>query len=287
MSGIYIWLNTINFKVYVGKTINFKNRLKSHKKLLRKNKHFNSHLQNAWNQYGENSFIFKIIEECKTDLLGIKEIFWVNCLKALNREFGYNNEMPTEEGGKIVSKETREKLSKTNKGNPCPTKGRPCSDHTKKLISNANRGKVGPNRGIPMRQETKDKLSTIHAKKIYQFLNPNGDIIEITNLRKFCRDNNLERSNMQKVFKGEIFSCKGWKNINRTQKITKRGQQTKNKIADSKSQEWHFIDSNDNHVIIFNLKKFCRENNFNQGAMWKVHAGKQKQYKRWRKYCEY
>ena len=38
--------------------------MSSHYCLLCKNEHHNSHLQNAWNKYGEGNFIFEIIELC-------------------------------------------------------------------------------------------------------------------------------------------------------------------------------------------------------------------------------
>lgn len=63
-SGIYKIENTINSKVYVGSSNNIKVRWRKHKALLRHNKHPNQHLQNAWNKYGEDMFIFSVIELC-------------------------------------------------------------------------------------------------------------------------------------------------------------------------------------------------------------------------------
>ena len=41
MSGIYIIRNKINYKVYVGQSVNTKLRIANHKNLLRNNKHEN------------------------------------------------------------------------------------------------------------------------------------------------------------------------------------------------------------------------------------------------------
>lgn len=59
-SGIYIIKNIKNNKFYVGSSVNFYKRFWDHKKWLRLNVHGNTHLQNAWNKYGEESFDFLI-----------------------------------------------------------------------------------------------------------------------------------------------------------------------------------------------------------------------------------
>ena len=62
--GIYKIENLINGKIYIGSaSINFIIRWNSHKNELKNNKHPNIHLQNAWNLYGEENFVFEVIEE--------------------------------------------------------------------------------------------------------------------------------------------------------------------------------------------------------------------------------
>ena len=52
--GIYIIVNNINFKFYLGSSSqSFKQRKKAHFKALQNNEHFSVRLQNAWNKYGE------------------------------------------------------------------------------------------------------------------------------------------------------------------------------------------------------------------------------------------
>ncbi|MBF1054549.1 MAG: GIY-YIG nuclease family protein, partial [Parvimonas sp.] len=78
ISCIYEIRNKINNKVYIGSTIDFKQRKATHLKELRRGKHANSHLQNAWNKYGEDNFIFKIIERCSIENLLIREQYYIN-----------------------------------------------------------------------------------------------------------------------------------------------------------------------------------------------------------------
>lgn len=60
-AGIYQITCTANGKIYIGSSVNIKSRISGHKSKLNKGCHDNKYLQNAWNKYGESSFIFEII----------------------------------------------------------------------------------------------------------------------------------------------------------------------------------------------------------------------------------
>ena len=63
--GVYKIINIINGKIYVGSASSkggFRKRWNEHRSALKNNQHHSKHLQSAWNKYGENSFIFEIIE---------------------------------------------------------------------------------------------------------------------------------------------------------------------------------------------------------------------------------
>ena len=62
--GIYLIRCIPNGCVYVGQAVNCRVRFNGHRHHLRKNKHGNPRLQNAWNAYGETAFEFVVIEEC-------------------------------------------------------------------------------------------------------------------------------------------------------------------------------------------------------------------------------
>lgn len=47
--------------------------------------------------------------------------------------------------------------------------------------------------------------------KHYSFISPEGEVVEVYNLRKFCKENGLSASNMCWLAKGKHKSCKGWK----------------------------------------------------------------------------
>ena len=60
---IYSIKNTSNGKVYIGQTVRYAARKYSHLLCLRKNAHYNKHLQNDYNKHGEDKFLFAIIKK--------------------------------------------------------------------------------------------------------------------------------------------------------------------------------------------------------------------------------
>jgi len=75
--GIYKIVNTATGQCYVGQSQRIKKRIREHFRLLRSNKHPNSHLQKAFNKYGAASFLGSIEVECKdlNELDSLEEAF--------------------------------------------------------------------------------------------------------------------------------------------------------------------------------------------------------------------
>ena len=75
--GIYKIINVVNNKFYVGSAVNFSKRKTRHWWALRSQRHANKHLQSAWNKYGEQSFVFVIVEELKlgVDILAAETVW--------------------------------------------------------------------------------------------------------------------------------------------------------------------------------------------------------------------
>jgi group I intron endonuclease len=79
---IYKITNEVTKDFYIGSAINFKNRKWSHICSLKKNKHKNQFIQNSWNKYGEDVFIFEIIETVdKKENLIVREQYWIDKLQ--------------------------------------------------------------------------------------------------------------------------------------------------------------------------------------------------------------
>jgi group I intron endonuclease len=96
MIGVYKITNTVNGKVYIGSTtIDIETRWGVHRSALRTGKHYNKHLQRAWNRYGESAFTFEVIEQgtTKEDVRSkerswIQKFFGVNCYNATTEAAG-------------------------------------------------------------------------------------------------------------------------------------------------------------------------------------------------------
>lgn len=88
--GIYCIECKIDNKKYIGLSRDIVRRWKKHKQELRRNRHINKHLQNAWNKYGECNFDFYVLEECSSDILGEREIYYIKKYNTLDKNIGYN-----------------------------------------------------------------------------------------------------------------------------------------------------------------------------------------------------
>lgn len=87
--GIYKIINVINDKFYVGSAVDLKRRKTRHFSELRKGKHNNRHLQAAWNHYGDQAFIFVVVEDIATDadLLAAENV-WLHA--HVGKDYCYN-----------------------------------------------------------------------------------------------------------------------------------------------------------------------------------------------------
>ena len=87
--GIYKIINVINNKFYVGSAVDLKRRKTRHFSELRTGRHNNRRLQAAWVKYGEQAFVFVIVEElaAEADLLAAENV-WLK--EHVGKEYCYN-----------------------------------------------------------------------------------------------------------------------------------------------------------------------------------------------------
>lgn len=114
-SVIYLIVNLINNKIYVGSAVDFEDRVRLHKLHFSRGSHHNRHLQAAWDLYGEDVFKFVIVEY--THNLLEREEHWIKKLNATDSNVGYNIcAVARNRQGVKASDETRLKLSESHKG---------------------------------------------------------------------------------------------------------------------------------------------------------------------------
>lgn len=108
--GVYKILNNINGKYYIGSTkMKVRLRLNHHMQALRNNRHKNTHLQRAWNKYGENSFSFIILENCTRDIVYQREQYYLD-----NRDKLLSYNINPNATGFTECEETLERLKKSH-----------------------------------------------------------------------------------------------------------------------------------------------------------------------------
>lgn len=114
--GVYVIRNIENGKMYIGSTSNsFKERWKTHRERLRKNKHHSAHLQSSYNKYGKDSFEFQIIEITSPEKARERESYYISLYNTLNPKYGYNIAIVNEDGTTSASESTKAKLSAITK----------------------------------------------------------------------------------------------------------------------------------------------------------------------------
>lgn len=156
---VYKIRNVVNGKFYVGSTMDTRERFRTHRKKLRTNKHHCAHLQAAWNKYGEECFVFEVVETvaAATGLQAAEDV-WLTT--HVGKEHCYNvgtrSGAPWRGGAKEqhpcfgVAKEasTREAISASLKATYAadptahPRYGKAHSEETKAKISANRTGKM-------------------------------------------------------------------------------------------------------------------------------------------------
>jgi len=184
ISGIYEIRNVVNGNRYIGSSSDIKHRWYVHKNKLRKGKHYNPHLQNAWNKYNEKVFIFNVLLLCDSDNLLFYEQVYLDVIKpeyniALYADAptrGRKMPSPSEETrrkidagnkGKIISEWHKQRLREANLGKKHSNKTREkcrqaaykrrVTDETRRKLSEAMKGKKN-SLGYRHSEETKRKL---------------------------------------------------------------------------------------------------------------------------------
>lgn len=113
---IYAIYNNISNKFYIGSTSNLKNRLISHLKDLRLNKHYNKYLQHSYNKNGINSFRFFIVEKVNNlNIIYEREQYYLDLVFKNNKVNIYN--MSSNAKGGVVDENCRAIISFSINGN--------------------------------------------------------------------------------------------------------------------------------------------------------------------------
>lgn len=151
-SGIYVIVEKSKGRAYFGSSIDVFKRWKKHKWELGKGIHHNKFLQNSWNKYGGNMFLFAFIEPViDRELLLKREKAWVDFVKDTLGLGGnlFNEVLNIGEANlfnrrkPVISEERRKSLSEKMKGNKYASgKGHSPSEEVRKRISDKLKGVI-------------------------------------------------------------------------------------------------------------------------------------------------
>jgi len=189
-AGIYFIKNRSNSRIYIGSSKNISSRFAHHRFHFRRFIHTNIDLQQDWNSFGEDNFVFGVFEECHKNSLLDREDFWKSKYTFEDR---YDNELVAGRPnlGRKFSQKSRKRMSESQKRYA----------QNVKVHHNANKSKS---------KQHKEKIANTLSKE-FILLSPNGDIIVGKNIKQFARENNLHDGNLYKVISGERQSHKGWR----------------------------------------------------------------------------
>ncbi len=229
-TGIYAIENNINNNLYIGSTTDsFRNRFEEHIRRLRLKIHFNSHLQNAYDKYGEDNFKFKILEVVNNknnmlqveqkyiDLYGKKQLY--NICYIAGNTLGIRQPKDTilkKSKEWVFVSPTDEVFNTINMRKFCRNNNLPQSHMIN--IANKKQNTRQYKGWISYRKEdfSTDRLIRDRKKMektSYELTDPLGNKFVVNNLRKFSMENGLCNSSLINTScgRGGRTQHKGWK----------------------------------------------------------------------------
>jgi group I intron endonuclease len=177
---IYKIINLTNAKFYVGSTVKWRTRVRTHRRKLAAGTHHCLPLQNAWNKYGADSFVFRIVVtvDDPAELHSVEQVF-LNEHHGTNQCYNMARHTDNSSRGAVRSDRHKERISAALKRhyeeNTHPRLGLPHSEKSKARMRTNRAGKVvsedtkaklrEANLGKRATAETRAKLSAIRKGK--------------------------------------------------------------------------------------------------------------------------
>jgi group I intron endonuclease len=218
-SGLYIILNLVNYKFYLGSAKDLQGRFRTHKSLLNQNKHHSIYLQRAWNKYEKENFEFVVLSYTTIDLL-IKEQQYLDEFKP---KYNISISAHAPMTGRKHSKETKLKFIKHGSNNSMFNKSHTpeskekisvnrqaakMTDETRKIWINKLSKHPGywKDKNIP--KKTIDKMKTTLRKKFPKISCSNGKIYN--SQLEASKDLNIKQGHISEHIQGLRSTVKGF-----------------------------------------------------------------------------
>lgn len=279
LSGVYSIRNLVDGKTYIGSTNRFRQRHKDHARKLRSGKHYNKHLQAAYDKYGPDNFVFEPIcvvdgdrvarANAEQNYLDVyTEDQWRRCLynraKQTIRTQGPWSYTPEETRQKISRAKAKEFVFISPAGAEVTVRNlkKFCQENGLHLSSMCQVAK-----GIYKHHKNWHLVGTPKPKPkpIFLLTDTDGNIIAVENLAQFCRENDLSHGAIKKVVAGKTKQHKKWRLVGTDLPKPKK-----------------LISPDNKEVIIYNVSVFCQTNNLSQRCIHRVITGARSHHKGWR-----
>lgn len=207
--GIYIIKNIVNNKVYIGSSARcIRERICIHKRRLKHRVHENSYLQNSYNKYGIEAFIFEVLELCEKDKCIEREQYYLDLYQSYKRHIGYNiNINANSTLGMKLSDEHKQKISILKKGVPLSNEHKQKIKQSSQNRSDDYKKKMSlVKKGIPLTKSYIEILQyDLHMNFIKEWSSAK-EASQILNILQTAINNNLK--NKSKSCGGYIFKYK-------------------------------------------------------------------------------
>jgi len=227
--GIYRLIFTGLDQYYIGQSINIESRYKQHLLALQSNKHYNYKVQEAYEKYGIPSL--EVLVECGISELDTTEDEAINIFDSVKNGLNINSsalQTPTALYGEshprsivpddlaievvkllTVQTNTAKYISDTL-GVPVDKIHDIASGKTHNWIHSIIPLEYTKMRSLLGRRKN-PKTAEKRGIEYPRLISPEGIIFSnITNLKQFCEEHGLDRSNLRKVFNGISKHSKGW-----------------------------------------------------------------------------
>ena len=224
LSGIYQIKNIESGHRYIGSSIDINRRLLDHASHLRRNSNECSHLQNAYNKYGDACFECQILLLCPEN----KTLYYEQAfLDRFHPRYNIARSVTAPTLGLKYSEKTRKKMSRSQSGKNNPMYGKSPSKIHRERISAALSGEKNSFYGKTHSKETRQLLSEQMKQRW-------ADGVYVRTAEHNRKIGEGLRGNQNA--KGLKFSEEHKRKISEALKGMKRSEETKRKISESRKK---------------------------------------------------
>ena len=212
-SGIYMWTSPSG-KSYIGQSVDLQKRKGAF--LRFGDRYGGQKINRARKKYNNKDYWkYKVLEYCGVDKLDECERYYIELYDTVNN--GYNCESGGNEN-KIVSDESKQKMSEVKKGKYCgensPLYGKHLTEEHKSKLSEARKGENNPMYGKHRDDETRIKISKAHDKRkitVSQYTIEGVFIASYESIHEAQRLTNIYRATISRCCKGIQKTAGGFK----------------------------------------------------------------------------